>query len=549
MFGLGEDNKLIEEVPGTINLVDMQGVLEVKGTNGKIILHPQPSSDLNDPLRWLPIKKEYQVCLLSFWGFMQSVSTVWSGPIWSLWVEEFGITYSQLNTLSGLCFIFIAVGCVVLQPCALKLGKRFVYLMCTLLQIVGNVVYANTAGVSQLYAAASIVGFASAPMFSLIEISCTDIFFQHQRAFKISYVVFSLYGGVALGPLATGYVTDGVGWKWCPYIMIIIFSIMFIVQLFTLEDSTYRRLETPEDLQSNILEQIRSHMSQKIEALKVGSPKIDKSEVIINVDDDDSLDSTIPKLSYWRRMRIFSTEHADPRKLRWIVFKPFLLCSFPIVVWCGVLQAVQQMWLALLLSTQSEFYSSKPYNFSTSKVGLTNLSTLVGIILGIFYGGWCVDKMTIYLARKNKGIMEPEFRLWSMLVPVAVNLAGLLAYGLGILNQLSWALPVIFGQGCLGFSMASITGIAYTYCTDSYPNLVNEGIVFISFVNNGLATIFTFFISNWMERDGLVLMTWMMFLIALGVTGSFLIFILLGKTFRRKGKNLYYKISELGETH
>lgn len=549
MFGLGKETTLIEEVPGTINLVDMQEVLEVMGTDGKIILHPQPSSDVNDPLRWLPIKKEYQVFLLSFWGFMQSVSTVWSGPIWSLWVEEYNITYSQLNTLSGLCFIFIAVGCVVLQPCALKLGKRSVYLTCTLLQIVGNAVYAKTTGVRQLYAAAAIVGFASSPMFSLIEISCTDFFFQHQRAFKISYVVFALYGGVALGPLVTGYVTDGVGWKWCPYIMIIIFSVMFVVQFFTLEDSTFRRSQTPEHLESSILDQIKSHKSQKNEAMEIRPSNIDKSEVIFDINDDISLDSTISKLPYWRRMRVFSTEHADTRDLRWIFFKPFLLCSFPIVVWCGVLQAVQQMWLTLLLSTQSEFFSSIPYNFSSSKVGLTNLSTLVGTILGIFYGGWCVDKMTIYLARKNNGIMEPEFRLWSMLIPVVVNLAGLLAYGLGVLNQLNWALPAIFGQGCLGFSMASVTGIAYTYCTDSYPNLVNEGIVFISFINNALATVFTFFISDWMERDGLVLMTWMMFVIALGVNGSFLVFTLFGKTLRRKSKNLYYRISELGETH
>lgn len=545
MFGLGKDTSLEDEVPGTINLVDMEGLLDVeKGENGNIILHPPPSSDINDPLRWLRWKKEYQLYLLTFWGFIQSVSTIWSGPIWDLWVEMFGCTYNQLNIMSGLCFVFIAVGCVTLQPCALKLGKRFVYLICTLFQIIGNVIYAKATGVNHLYAASAFVGFGSAPMYSLIEISVMDFYFQHQRASKISYLVFALYGGVALGPLAAGYVTDGLGWKWCPYIMVIIFSVTFIVQFFTMEDTTFRRVETPEDFQTVILEQIKSRESQ---ALDLGKSHPSRVEVELHEDDDSSIDQSIPKRPYWNRMNIFSLAHADPRSWFWVIFKPFWLASFPAVVWCGILQAVQQMWLTLISSTQAQFYSEPPYNFGNSAIGLTNLSTFVGIILGLWYGGWFVDKVTLYLSRKNNGIMEPEFRLWNMVIPVGINVCGLLSYGLGFLNKVHWAVPCILGQGSLGFSMAAVTGIAYTYCSDSYPNLVGEGIVFISFINNAVATVFTFFISDWMDRDGLVLMTWLLFLIAMVVNGSFLAFTIWGKQARRMTKHLYYRICDLGE--
>lgn len=545
MLGLGKSSQDDEDVPGTINLVDMEGSLEVeKGATGNIILHPPPSADINDPLRWLSWKKEYQLILLTLWGFMQSVSTVWSGPIWDLWVELFGVSYNQLNIMSGLCFVFIALGCVMLQPCALKFGKRFVYLICTIFQIIGNVIYAKATGANQLYAASAFVGFGSAPMYSLIEISVMDFYFQHQRASKISYVVFALLGGVALGPLAAGYVTDGLGWKWCPYIMVIIFSVIFIIQIFSMEDTTFRRVESPDDFQSTILEQIRSRESQPVDFVKSQPSRV---EIELDDDDKNSINPSIPKRPYWSRMNIFSLEHADPRSWFWVFFKPFCLMSFPAVVWCGILQAVQQMWLTLINSTQAQLFSEPPYNFSNSAIGLTNLALFVGIVLGLLYGGWFVDLMTLYLSRKNNGIMEPEFRLWNMIIPVGVNLAGLLAYGLGFLNGSHWAIPAILGQGCLGFSMSSVTGIAYTYCSDSYPNLVGEGIVLISFINNAVATVFTFLISDWMERDGLVLMTWMMFLIAIVVNGSFLIFTIWGKKSRRLTKHLYYRICDLGE--
>ena len=42
-----------------------------------------------------------------------------------------------------------------------------------------------------------------------------------------------------------------------------------------------------------------------------------------------------------------------------------------------------------------------------------------------------MDYCTIKLATRNEGILEPEFRLWTMIVPTIFNAAGLLAYGLG----------------------------------------------------------------------------------------------------------------------
>lgn len=534
------------KIPGTIHLVDLDGYLKInKAGDDNIILHPRPSSNPNDPLRWLNTKKTIQFLLLIAWGFFQSVSTVWTGPIFDTWIDEFNCTYTQLNTASGVLFVFIAFGCVSLQPLALKFGKRPVYLACSLLEIAGNALTAKAKNINYIIAGNALIGFSSSPMFSLIEISSVDIFYQHQRAAKVSYVVFALYGGVALGPLAAGFISDGIGWNWCAYILIIIFAALFIIQLFLMEDTTFMREDTA-NLEEDILTQIKSHETANFEERSDNFLKADKPNNVMP-DDTISIDSSIPMKSYFERMKLYLRENQDPRAWVYVCFKPFFLTCIPTIVWCGVLQGAQQMWLTFVLNTQSLFYSGPHYNFSSSIVGLTNVSTFVGIVFGMLYSGSFSDSFVIWCSKRNKGIYEPEFRLWPIWLPVVINASGLLAYGLGAYYETHWAVPVVIGQSFLGFSMASITGLAYTFCTDSYPRLADDGIVCISFINNGVATIFTFLINDWMERDGLKVMTWLLFMLSLIFNCSCIFFILLGKRMRRKTVKLYDKLLNLGE--
>ena len=61
-----------EMVPGTVQLVDVTGTLEVEknGDKSNIILQPPPSKNINDPLRWSKRKRriQFSCCLfgLSF---------------------------------------------------------------------------------------------------------------------------------------------------------------------------------------------------------------------------------------------------------------------------------------------------------------------------------------------------------------------------------------------------------------------------------------------------------------------------------------------------
>ncbi|ABN68574.1 putative ion transporter [Scheffersomyces stipitis CBS 6054] len=527
-------------VPGTVHLVDIRGNLKVKkDAEGKnIILQPQPSSNVNDPLRWPQSKKIKQFSLLWIWAFLLAVSVNFSGPLWVPWSESFNCSFFQLNVSSALCFLFLGIGCLFLQPTALKLGRRFVYLVCTVIILISNIIGSQATNVKYLYVVNILGGFAAAPVDSLVEISSTDVFFQHERSTVFSLLILALYAGSDLGPVACGYIVEKLSWRWCYYIQIIIYGVLLIIQIFYMEDTTFRREYNAESLEAEILAQIKSN--------KTPEEKVSSIEAIddISSNDTSSINSSIPKRTYWQRIKFIELEYNDTRSWLTIFYRPFLLISFPAIIWGGVLYGAQMMWLSLLATTQSEIYSASPYFFSVPQVGLTNLGACVGSLLGMVYGGTFVDYLALRLAKRNNGILEPEFRLWAMFVPTFFNAGGLLAYGLGSYLEAHWAVSVVVGQGLLGFAMSSSGAICLTYAVDSYPKVASEGLVLMLFCRNCIGMAFTFAIQPWLDRNGLSITTWLMFMLSLIINGSFLLMIKWGKEFRRWTAARYDKYSD-----
>lgn len=534
-----------ELIPGTVHLVDMGHNLHVqKEGDSDIILQPQPLDNVNDPLRWSQKKKNAQFGLLFIWSVFLAITVNWSGPYWTEWSEEFNCTFNQLNVSSALCFLGLGLGCLFLQPTAMKLGRRFVYLICTILAIIANAIGIQSSNVKYLYAINIISGIAAAPVDSLVEISSTDVFFAHERAAKLSWLVLALYFGSEIGPVVAGYLPS---WRWAYKLQVIIFCVLLVFQLFLMEDTTFARHDDKE-IEENILEQIRSR-EVVISAVQAGvvSEKDLKIKQIISGENSvlssEELKLVGIKRGYWKRMQLVELEYNEKRPWYVIFIRPFFMITFPAIIWGGICYGAQMMWLSLLATTQSEIYTTK-YGFSTSSTGLTNLAPMVGSFFGMLYGGPFVDWLSIKLAKRNHGVLEAEFRLWAMIGVLVVNAAGLLAYGLASANLEPWPISVVIGQGLLGFSMSSSGPISLTYAIECYPKLASEGLVLILFVRNLIGCGFTWALQAWLDHNGLVVMTWLMFMISVVINGAFIIFILWGKSFRRMTRAQYYRVAD-----
>ncbi|GME87388.1 hypothetical protein B5S28_g1574 [[Candida] boidinii] len=538
-------------VPGTVHLVDVNHDLNVEHNgDSDVVLIPQPSDDPNDPLRWSKAKKHWQFVILFYWSFLTSVATNWVGPAWDDWTVAFNTTYTVLNNTSAVGWCFLGIGCVVLQPIAMKFGRRGVYLFATIVQTFGNVVGGTAHNVGALYGSNIMTCFAGAPCDSLVQISTTDIFFQHERASKISLLTFALYSGSFLGPVAAGYIVESQGWRWCYWYLVIFFGVLFAIQFFFMNDSTFAHKETDADEQ-DIIAQVISRESNVIEA--TGNIESEESESDKKVLDEKNVNVTDPEVNatqipaertFVQRLKVIETEYNDKRPFLVIFSRPLYAGLLPAILWGGLVYGVQVMWLSLIATTQSEFFSVAPYNFGPAAVGDTNFASLIGCFFGTFWGGSLSDKFVAWMARRNNGILEPEFRLWFILLPAVINSSGLLMYGLGLNNGIHWILPGGFGMAFIGFGIGSAGALTLTYALDCYPKMQSEGLVFMLFLRNMIGMGFTFAIQPWLDTDGVVTTTWLMFMLSMIFNFSCLIFIKWGKYFRIKTKGIYLKFSD-----
>jgi hypothetical protein len=153
---------------------------------------------------------------------------------------------------------------------------------------------------------------------------------------------------------------------------------------------------------------------------------------------------------------------------------------------------LQQVRFPFSLSLLTVVFVCEVENANYNLVGDTNIATFVGGIFGAIWGGPLSDWWVINRARKNGGIMEPETRLWLLIIPAFINSTGLLMYGIGAYRGLPWILSAGVGTAFIGFGIGSGGAISMTYAIDCYPGIAAESMVLILFIRNVLGFAFTF---------------------------------------------------------
>ena len=133
-----------------------------------------------------------------------------------------------------------------------------------------------------------------------------------------------------------------------------------------------------------------------------------------------------PLVSYRQTLRIWNGRLSHDKWYRAAV-RPFILYSYPAVLWSALVYALSIGWLIVLSESVATIYENKEtYNFSALGTGLVYISPFVGGVLGTAVAGRVSDMIVRYMTRRNGGIYEPEFRL-VMAIPVALStVAGLM---------------------------------------------------------------------------------------------------------------------------
>lgn len=187
----------------------------------------------------------------------------------------------------------------------------------------------------------------------------------------------------------------------------------------------------------------------------------------------------------------------------WKVFmRPIILFAYPAVLWSTVVYSLSVGWLIVLSETVAHVYQHDPYHFNSLQTGLVYLSPFVGGVIGTAVAGKASDVIVRFMARRNGGIFEPEFRL-VMALPVAISTAlGLMGFGWSVEEKNNFWVPTIFfGIISFGCTLGSTTAI--TFAVDSYRQFAGEALVTLNFSKNVFhGMVFSLFFNSWLERDG-----------------------------------------------
>ncbi|KAH7160485.1 major facilitator superfamily domain-containing protein [Dactylonectria estremocensis] len=523
--------------------------------DGTIILEPQPETSENDPLNWPSLRRDLALLSLGFYCMIGGGM----GPIIAAGFTDVSKTYDvKVETVSlttGLYMMGLGVGSVIVSPTAILYGKRPVYLVSAIAFIAMSLWAAWSPSFNSLLVARVFQGIAISPVECLPSATIAEIFFLHERAFRIGIYTLLLLGGKNLIPLVSAAVIGRFGWRWVFWIIAMVVAFCFVLLFLFVPESFWDRTPHPNKSKGSSTthpgpagtERYISKM-QRASETEEDRPAFDRSIATVpaaHVNNSDSpyqssstgsdsninyfskghnldnekipaskLQSSLTVKAYTHNLRLQPprsfTQHLRPYNGRlsndnWVkvMLRPFVLFAYPAVLWSSGVYACSVGWLLVVSETMAMIYRDKEsYNFNALQTGLVYISPFVGGILGTGVAGKISDLIVKAMARRNGGLYEPEFRL-VMAIPIVITTCiGLMGFGWSAHEKDSWIIPTFFfGVISFGCSLGSMTSI--TFCVDSYRQYAGEALVTLNFAKNifhGLA--FSLFVTHWINADG-----------------------------------------------
>lgn len=405
-------------------------------------------------------------------------------PTWADMNTQLGFSYAILNDSYAIGCGTLCIGAFILIPFALKYGRRPIYLVSTLLQCAISIWTARLQNVADLLLVNALSCGLGALAEVIVQMTVADVFFVHQRGITNTvYVWISAIGG-QLTPIPSGYITVSQGWRWVWWWCAILFGLTFLLFLFCFEESKYAKVDedfTLTEVQDPLAEMPPSSNDEESKTMtpdligekSATSPVSDLKAEEAKGNPDLALNSTTlyQLKTYRQRMALWETSPGPWSSFFLHSYQPvMILITIPAVGYMSFVYGMVNVAQTMTITVLSIYMADAPYNFNASQIGLMSLPSFIGTTIGALICGPLSDRIILYLARRNKGIYEPEMRLWLIIAFIPFVPAGLLTFGLGLNAGVQWPI-VAFGYGLVAFGITAPSSIALTYITDAYTEV------------------------------------------------------------------------------
>ncbi|KAL5119984.1 hypothetical protein ACEQ8H_002082 [Pleosporales sp. CAS-2024a] len=485
-MGLGVlDDAHMAVVPGTATL----GAEDQKDANvdtaslkrhGDIILQPQPSDSPNDPLNWSRVRKESIMLILAF----ASGVTTALGPMVTPGLPLLAIKYKVspdmvASLIVGFFAFWVGFTTFFTAAGANVWGKRPFFFISAVFLLATNIWGYFTTSFISLAAMRVVQGMASAPLETLVTSTVSDLYFVHERGVRISVWGCMLSSGVLLGQTIAGAIIENISFEATFGITALIYiPLLMSIYLFVLE-TTYDRPSPSTTSTKDVYPDEKSGMG---------------AEMLSYIDLDE------PKEPYVRQLRLFRGRLSNESfwKNAW---KPVPLIAYPAVLFSTVVYGSYFTWLLTISVLSASIFSAPPYALNPAQIGLTNLPLLAVGLIGSPLSGWASDAIAKFMARRNKGVFEPEFRLVLMVPATIFATVGFIGFGLSTQQGVPIMWPITF-MSIHAFSVPFASTASLTYVIDCHPRDANQAFVTINFTKAVFTFIATTYANGWLAHVG-----------------------------------------------
>lgn len=230
-------------------------------------------------------------------------------------------------------------------------------------------------------------------------------------------------------------------------------------------------------------------MNQNIGDLGVVSAtKAETAEEIENVREEEAV-AMRPRNSFLGHLAPFSGTYSDTNLLT-MVIRPFLILANPAVIWSTLVLSITTAWFVVVSFVIAQIFSGPPYLLNPMDIAYMSAGPTVGGVLGSVICGLVSDPIATTLAKRNRGIYEPEFRLLLLVFMLVTSTLGFFLFGNLVQEGHSpAAIAVVWGVATMSMQFCSAT--VGTYMIDAYRDISIEvfiiGMVTKNFVFFGLS--------------------------------------------------------------
>ncbi|KAF9880189.1 MFS multidrug transporter [Colletotrichum karsti] len=385
-----------------------------------------PSDPMN-PKNWPKYKKWTATILVSCFTFISPVSSTMLAPALDTIADDFDVK-SDIETylLMSIFLLAYAVGPFVLAPLSEMYGRVVVLQSANMFYLIFNTVCGFSASKEQMLAFRFLSGLGGSAPQALGGGVLSDCWRAEERGTATAIYSLAPFLGPAVGPIAAGYLTQYLSWRWIFWTVSIADAVVQILAFLFLSETYAPKI-----------------LATKAKGLRKATGNNDL------------------RTEYERPDRTFG------QTLRKNLIRPFRMLFTQPALQITALYRAYLYGLMYLVLASFPFVWSEQYDQEPGPASLNYISLGVGFVIGLQISGPLIDKVYRKLKSQNNDIGLPEFRIPLMFPTAVVTPIGLLLYGIAAHFKVHWIVPNI-GAGILAAGLILSFQCVQTYVIDSY---------------------------------------------------------------------------------